>query len=223
MHRRRTLAVGLAAATVLLLLWVELIGPFPGDRPIVHWALRHRGHGELWDLAQLFQVLGTPLIAVLTIGALAVLVGRRLGREAAVFLVAAGAVPLVTTLLKALIGPTPPWQDLKNGDSANFPSGHVAYAVALFGAVAWLAEGRHRRDVRVICIAVAVAMGPARLMIGAHLLSDVLAGACVGGAWLIGVKQLLGSRTANPGRTQGATVPTLDSTQDRAGASHAHR
>jgi membrane-associated phospholipid phosphatase len=191
MHRRRTLAVALVAATVVLLLWVELIGPFPGDRPIVHWALRHRGHGEIWDLVLLFQVLGTPLIAVLTIVALAVLVGRRLGREAAVFLIAAGSAPVVTTLMKVLMGPTPPWQDLKNGDSANFPSGHVAYAVALFGAVAWLAEGPHRRDVRVICIAVAVAMGPARLMIGAHLLSDVLAGACVGGAWLIGVRQLL--------------------------------
>jgi membrane-associated phospholipid phosphatase len=222
MHRRRTLALALVTATVVLLLWVELIGPFPGDRPIVHWALHHRGRGEIWDLVLLFQVLGTPLIAVLTIAALAVLVGRRLGREAAAFVVAAGAVPIVTTLLKALIGPTPPWQDLKSGDSANFPSGHVAYAVALFGAVAWLAEGRRQRDVRVICIGVAVAMGPARLMIGAHLLSDVLAGACVGGAWLIGVKQLLGSNTA-PRATQGATVPTVDSARDRAGATHAMR
>ena len=52
MHRRGTLAAALAAATVVLLLWVEVIGPFPGDRPIVHWALRHRGHGEVWDLVR---------------------------------------------------------------------------------------------------------------------------------------------------------------------------
>lgn len=181
--------VTLVAGFCVLLLWVEVLGPFPGDRGLVTAAMHHHRHrGEVWDLVEIFELLGTPLIAGLTTVALAVVYGRRQGRKSAAIIIAAAGAPALTTILKAAIGPTPPWTELKHTDVANFPSGHVAYAVALFGAAAWLADGSRNRDVRIIFVLLAAAMGPARLALGAHLLSDVLAGICVGGAWLIAVR-----------------------------------
>ena len=56
---------------------------------------------------ELFELLGTPAIDAATIAACALVAGRRKGVDAAVLVVVAGAVPLATIGLKALIGRRP--------------------------------------------------------------------------------------------------------------------
>jgi undecaprenyl-diphosphatase len=69
--------------------------------------------------------------------------------------------------------------------SANFPSGHVVYVTALCGTLAWFALARGRRDIFVVMLALVVAMGPFRIVEGAHWPSDVLAGYALGLSWTI--------------------------------------
>jgi undecaprenyl-diphosphatase len=108
--------------------------------------------------------------------------------------VAASAVVALVAGLKLLIGATSPWTELSGSHADNFPSGHVAYATAVFGAIAWLARGRGDRDVATLAVAVVALMGPARISVRAHLLSDVLAGYAVGAAWLLVVVAVSGRR-----------------------------
>jgi undecaprenyl-diphosphatase len=102
-------------------------------------------------------------------------------------LLAFGAVA-VNTALKTLFGPTQLYADaVGSTESVNFPSGHVAYATALFGFFAFLGLERRRAEVVVVSLLLIVAMGPARIISGAHFPSDVVGGYLVGAAWLCGV------------------------------------
>ena len=90
--------------------------------------------------------------------------------------------------------------DLTTGlpDAASWPSGHVAAAVALYGALALLVTTTRRGAVcsvaAVILAAVAV-VGVSRVYLAAHYASDVLAGATLGAMWLTACWRVL-----RPGR-----------------------
>ena len=68
------------------------------------------------------------------------------------------------------------------------PSGHAAYAAAIAGAVWVLLSGHPRRaPLRALAVAVAACAALARLVLGVHWPSDVVAGALVGaviGTWV---------------------------------------
>ena len=71
----------------------------------------------------------------------------------------------------------------------SFPSGHVALMMAVYGILAWLwfrasRSVLERAVVVVLLAALLLVTGWARLRLGAHWPSDVLAGYAVGGAWL---------------------------------------
>jgi len=71
----------------------------------------------------------------------------------------------------------------------SFPSGHTTGATVLYGMLAaWLVCHCRAPALRVLIVAVALLMivlvALSRLYLGAHYLSDVLAGMAVGGAWL---------------------------------------
>jgi undecaprenyl-diphosphatase len=77
-----------------------------------------------------------------------------------------------------------------NGHS--FPSGHAAAAALGFGLLAWLAVHSgpphwraHRRAIFATAVVLAVAVGVSRCLLGVHYAGDVLAGWCMGGAWLL--------------------------------------
>lgn len=86
-----------------------------------------------------------------------------------------------------------------------FPSGHALRAMAVYGALAWLVTAATRsRTVQVLTWAFAsvliAAVGFARMYLGVHWLTDVLAGYVLGGTWLALVLVL----TARPAaRTSG--------------------
>jgi membrane-associated phospholipid phosphatase len=68
---------------------------------------------------------------------------------------------------------------------AHFPSGHVAFAAAVFGmAAALAAAGRH--TIAAACCAVpVVAIGPAVLILGGHVASDVAGAYGLAAAWIL--------------------------------------
>lgn len=81
------------------------------------------------------------------------------------------------------------WGVVVNGYS--LPSGHTTAATVAYGLLAWLALnsglalGRAQRAaVITAAVGLALGIGVSRVLLGAHFPTDVLAGWCVGGAWL---------------------------------------
>lgn len=180
-------AAALLAVVIALRVWLEVVGPLPGER----WSLRHfkvypGPHEPILQVADLFDVLGRPLIAIVTVAVAAWLIARGLGRRAAVFVLVAFAGVLLNDVLKGLSGPTPLWSASHGDDVAlNYPSGHAFYAASFGGALARLALARRRKDLLAFAIAGIALMGPMRVIQGYHLPSDVVAGYLTGAAWLM--------------------------------------
>lgn len=98
-------------------------------------------------------------------------------------------VELTTAVLKRVFDRPAP-ADWAAGDLSGtaFPSGHMAKAVAVWGAVALvLAMGRSRRTRYILTASTLLLLGGAalsRLILQAHWLTDVIAGTAVGVLWL---------------------------------------
>lgn len=155
--------------------------------------------GWLVDVAKFLSFVGdeTVLLPFTLVVAIVMLVrGRRTIAAVAPF-AAMFSTSVVVALCKSVIGrERPPLaQRLVEVSSASLPSGHAAYAAAL-ATVAWMAcAGRPRATTWRVCAAtVAVAAGTARMVLGVHWASDVLAGWIVGGVIGGGVVALLRRR-----------------------------
>lgn len=88
------------------------------------------------------------------------------------------AAPLAEGLLKLAIGRARP-----ESAAYGFPSGHATAAAAYFGAVLYLARDLRptpRIVLRVVAVAMTLAVGVARIMLRAHWPSDVLGGLALG-------------------------------------------
>jgi membrane-associated phospholipid phosphatase len=187
LNRRQRLLAASAAMLALVFAgyaWLRWVGPLPGDRAVAdgHWRV-WKWPGDVQSLISFFDSLGTPWIAVGTVLAAAAVVGENLGRRWAVVVVAAATVVILNAVLKHVFGPTPLWVEADKG-GLNYPSGHVAYATSVFGAVAWIAHRHRQRAIMVTAVALIVLMGVDRVVSHSHLPSDVIAGYLVGGAWL---------------------------------------
>lgn len=96
--------------------------------------------------------------------------------------------------------------DLTSGlpTSASFPSGHVAAATAVYGAMCILvisyARSRRRWVIVVPAAAIVAAMMFARVYVAAHHPTDVVAGALLGVLWLTALHRLL-LHPSDPGLT----------------------
>ncbi len=89
-------------------------------------------------------------------------------------------------LLKAILGPTPLQIGLRGSFApGNFPSGHVVYITSLCGLLGWFALARGHRATFLAMLLPILAMGPLRVIDGAHWPSDVLAGYALGLGWTI--------------------------------------
>jgi len=95
---------------------------------------------------------------------------------------------VVVSVLKVMIGRERPpvMQQLVEATSASLPSGHTASATALVTAIVMVGQllsprNRTRTALDLFLSAFAVVSGVARLVLGVHWLSDVIAG------WFIGV------------------------------------
>jgi undecaprenyl-diphosphatase len=135
----------------------------------------------------------TSLGGVIVLSLLSAAVGvwllrRRAFSEAALLVGVVVGIQVLNPLLKlAFERPRP---ELSRADSASssFPSGHAASSTAIYGLLLLLIVSRSGRRARIagaltwVCLATAI--GFSRVYIGAHYLSDILAGISLATAWL---------------------------------------
>ncbi len=177
--------------------WLVWVGSFPGDM----WALRQgfRPHSSpVRAYADVFGDLGTPAAAVviLLVGS-RILLTRRPFTEFLGLVVVFFAIPF-NAMLKLIFGPSPLWAQFHNNGS-NFPSGHVNFVTAVIGYLALISWRAGQRWFAVLAALLILGIGPARVVTGVHLVSDVVAGYLVGASWLILAYTFSKPRTVGPG------------------------
>jgi undecaprenyl-diphosphatase len=112
------------------------------------------------------------------------------------FVVATLSSIVLSGVLKLLVGrPRPPGFVLNPSDVFQFfnqyayPSGHVLFFVVFFGFVAFLSwrylEDGIRRVTLSICAILLVLIGPSRIYLGDHWVSDVIGSYIIGTFWLL--------------------------------------
>jgi membrane-associated phospholipid phosphatase len=125
-----------------------------------------------------------PAIVVGCIGLLLVAMRREPGALGGL-IIACLAVPL-NALMKFAYGPTELWVSSGRGGT-NFPSGHASFVTAVigyFGLLCWR-RGSAWRLLTLLAAVLVVGVGPARVVGGEHLVSDVVGGYLLGGAMLV--------------------------------------
>jgi membrane-associated phospholipid phosphatase len=185
-HRRGALILAAALAAFVAIAWIviQCSGAFPGDRELISWMSDPRPTQPFDFVAHVFDVLGKPKVACVTVAIVWALVYRLLGFRYATLVLAAASVIVLNTILKTILGPTP--LELRTFGPAvdpNYPSGHVVYATSLCGILAWFALARGNRPFFAAMLLVILGMGPFRIVAGEHWPSDVLAGYALGIAW----------------------------------------
>jgi len=191
--RWTALTTGLFLASLFAL--AHLAEDYLTGDPIVRWDVELarwlHGHSSR-PLVSIFEVV-TLAGNVAVLAALTAVVGlfllRRGALSDAVFLGAVAlGVELVNGVLKLAFHRPRPELAFVHLDTYSFPSGHAAGSAAILGAVAYLAARRTGGAARVAILAgtplLIALVGFSRLYLGAHYLSDVLAGFSVGAAWL---------------------------------------
>lgn len=186
---------GLVLAAMVAL-GMALTGPLRGsvgvgDNRLERWLGAHRS-GWLTDVADVVSQFGETL-TVLLLGPSLLLVSWRWTRQVRpiVFLVVAlvGELGAYLLTVSAVSRPRPPVAILDPGLDPNlsYPSGHVAAAVALYGGTAvllWLICANRWRWLSVPLVGLPLLVGIARLYLGAHHPSDVIASIAFMSAWL---------------------------------------
>ena len=196
-HDPRTLAVTLLAAGlgVALIAFASLVEDYLDHEAITRWDVHfarwlheHASHPlvRVFDLITLGGNAVVLFIVVLAIGI--VLLRRALPNEAALIAFAFAGSFLVNGALKLIFKRPRPELSFVHLDTYSFPSGHAAVSSATFTTLAFLLSRRYTSwRARTLIVAVAgVAIGLigfSRLYLGAHYLSDVLAGFSIGFAW----------------------------------------
>jgi undecaprenyl-diphosphatase len=201
---RHLLFIGVEITLLVLLGALAVVvrghpGPLAGDVGAevgVQHALLHRG--LLTAGLEGISTLNWPIPTAIT---LAIIVGivlfLRRWLDAIVVPIAAAAESLSTYVVSVWVHRPRPWghgvQPLQHITSTySFPSGHVAYATAVFGLFVFLTvQVRHAFHpalvwaIRALVIALLLLMPVSRVLEGEHWPSDVLAGALDGAFWLV--------------------------------------
>jgi membrane-associated phospholipid phosphatase len=165
-----------------------------GD-PIVRWDvefarwLHEHSSGPLVDFFNVVTLAGNAaVLGVIVIAIGFVLVRRGRANDAALLLLAFGGASAVNAVLKLSFHRPRPELAFVHLDTYSFPSGHAAASSATFTVMAYLlARSHHSTKARIwigLGAAAAIALVAfSRLYLGAHYLSDVLAGISFGIAW----------------------------------------
>ena len=179
------------------------------DPHVTAWVLAHRT-GWLTSALQVLTWLGSTAViipAVLAVG-LYFAIRRRDWRPLALLGAAvAGAVGLYD-IVKALVGrPRPPaaiWIGHYTG--AAFPSGHATQSTAFYAMLALvLGAGLSIRRRAILWGAAALlvlVVGASRIYLGAHWLTDVLAGYALGATWVAIVMAVLLTTSQGTGKAR---------------------
>ena len=187
-----------------LLAW-QLAGPGPLaaqlDPMVSQWLMAHRRAGLTSALVAVTEVHSTVGIDTLLACVVALLVlSRRRWREALWLLATVQSSMLLNVVLKLAFARQRPQvgAPLVHLASFGFPSGHALAATVFWGAlVSLLPPGRRKGPALAGAAVLVLLVGLSRIYLGAHFLTDVLAGAAEGlvciGAWQL---LLPGGRTS---------------------------
>jgi undecaprenyl-diphosphatase len=170
-------------------------GVFPFDLKVA-FALRGEDDPVFAALMTAVSFLGDGWVPVILVFAVAAICALKKKWVEAAFVVATLTSGILAGVLKMLVGRSrPPSFSLDPNDifqSFNqyaYPSGHVMLFVVFYGFVAYLAwkflAGWMRWTVISICAALIVLIGPSRIYLGEHWVSDVIGSYIIGTFWLI--------------------------------------
>jgi membrane-associated phospholipid phosphatase len=185
-------AVGLGFGALVLLVRTHWSPLLRLDRSVAtnlnHLVAPHPGLVKV--LTAVTQLGSRGVLLPLTVIVIVLLLIRRRPRLA-LYLVTTGAgALLLDPSLKSLIGRVRPVvaDPIAYGQGNSFPSGHTLGATIVYGMLTLvflpLANGRWRGWLIGIATVLVVVVGLTRIALGVHFLSDVLAGWCLGVAWI---------------------------------------
>lgn len=134
-----------------------------------------------------------PVVLVVAVSALCLIRGRRLE---ALFVIGTLGSTLFSGILKILVArPRPPGVPIDLTGPLHafnmyaYPSGHVIFYVVFFGFLAYLSwifiRGPARPVVPAVCLFMIGLIGPSRVILGDHWVSDAIGGYLIGAAWVV--------------------------------------
>jgi membrane-associated phospholipid phosphatase len=189
------LALTLVAVPFALLLflvedqWRPLLRVDTGARDDLHAAALD--HHWLVTVAKVLSAIGsTPAYLVLFAAVAAWLTHRGLRRLALFVVVTMVGSALLNLLVKTAVHRARPVlpDPVAHAGGLSFPSGHAQGIVVASGVLLLVflpaLRGPWRRVAAGVALALVCAVGAARVTLGVHYVSDVLAGYVLGGAWL---------------------------------------
>jgi membrane-associated phospholipid phosphatase len=203
----------IGSATLLLLViaerWLLTRYTFPGDiraaRLGTELVMTHKP-SLVWAFTRVYQQIGRPLVAVGEVLVMFIWLWRTAGRHAAQGLLIVLLASATCGLIKIICGPTPLWIALYHVGT-NFPSGVVTFMTACFGYVGVVAWRQGQRILPLVLLLAIAGSGPARVVGGQHLPSDVIGGYMLGLAWLlIAYMYLAGTSDRAEGRATWSTA-----------------
>jgi membrane-associated phospholipid phosphatase len=199
-RRSVTLLVLLFAGSVALSLAAWCFGVFSFDLEVARW-VRGISHPLVTTAMKATSYAGDGMIPVLLVTVAATVCALKRKWAEAVFVVATLSSVMLAGVLKVLVGRhRPPAFELNVCDLVPpvsqyaYPSGHVLFFVVFFGFVAYLSwkflTGRIRVFSLILCTALIVVIGPSRVVLGMHWVSDVTGSYIIGTFWLFSLIML---------------------------------
>lgn len=163
----------LAGADAAIFHWLQGLRTSPIDHLMVG-ITELGGAGVLWVVA--LTILGWLLV-------------RRCWRTAGYWVITTTFAQVLVKLLKWMTGRPRPLSLYSGVEQYSFPSGHATSSMVIYGFLAFLIARRQppliRMFITVITVVGIALIGFSRLYLGAHWLSDVLAGWSLGLAWIV--------------------------------------
>lgn len=158
------------------------------DGQAQHW-LTTQEHAVWMPAVQWITQLGhLAWMAAMGVAASLWLLYRRAWLLLGTWVLSVAGVGLCVRLIKHAVARDRPEVRWVMEQGYSFPSGHSAGTLVCYGMLAWLviAMARPRRAGWVVALAalVVLCVGASRVLLGAHYVSDVLAGWLLGLAWL---------------------------------------
>lgn len=157
------------------------------DNAVTNWLQSHGtevGESVYWSIS----LLGAQVLVALLLVVGAILIYRKNWRRLVALAATCGGGAILNAALKASMHRTrPSFAAEFNARSWSFPSGHAMDSLIAYGFLAHWAGSRwpqRRTTIFVATIVLVATIGYARVYLGVHYLSDVVAGCCAGGVWL---------------------------------------